>query len=81
MGDRRTERALALGPLNIHMDPLEILGASGELIDPVLVDGQPFRNAEVAPDELVDRAQAITVDGHVLPSPGRVLPTLEASLK
>ena len=54
MGDRRAERAFAPGPLDIDMYPLLIAGAGRKLIDPLLVDRQPIRDAKLMSDKLVD---------------------------
>ena len=66
MRDRRAERAFAPGPLDIHMNPLVIAGAGRKLIDPLLLDRQPIRDAELTSDKLLDGREMIAIRGHVL---------------
>ena len=52
MGDRPTERAFLLGPLGIDVDPLEVSGRLGELVDAFLRDLHPVAVAEMFADDL-----------------------------
>jgi hypothetical protein len=62
MRNRRAEGTLALGALDIDMDPLTIAGACREPIDAVLIDCNPFGHAQVAADALRRRGQAVLRD-------------------
>ena len=50
MGDGSAERAFLLGPLRIDVDPLEVAGGVGELVDAFLRDLHPVAVAEVLAD-------------------------------
>ena len=56
MGDRPAERALLLGTLGIDVDPLEVAGRLGELVDPLLGDLHPVAVAEVFADDFLSPA-------------------------
>ena len=47
MRDGLAARHLALGTLDIDMDPLTIAGRLGEAVDHRLIDREPFRGAEL----------------------------------
>jgi hypothetical protein len=49
MRDRSTVRALAPSPLDVDMDPLPVARAIGELVDPSLIDGDPFGHPDFPP--------------------------------
>ena len=59
MGDRLTARHLALGALDIDMDPLMIAGGIGEFVDKRLVDGKPIADADFLADILGEVAWAL----------------------
>src|SRR5690606_41901484 len=48
VGDGPAERSL-LGPLDVDVDPLVVVGRVGELADLLLRDGQPVTGAELLP--------------------------------
>ena len=50
MGDRRAERPVP-GALGINMDILVVAGAGGKLVDPLLRYRDPWRGADLLPDE------------------------------
>mgnify|MGYP003694646303 CR=1 FL=1 len=52
VGDRLAPGHLALGPLDVDVDPLMVAGGVGELVDHRLVDRDPLRWAQLASDEL-----------------------------
>ena len=51
MRDRRLERALPLRPLDVDVNPLVVAGAIGEVVDPLLIDGQPVADTEFGSDQ------------------------------
>jgi hypothetical protein len=51
MRDRRAVGTFLLGPLDIDVDPLVVAGDIGEVIDALLVDFQPFADAEFGADQ------------------------------
>ena len=53
MGDRGAERALGLGPLDVDVDPLIVVGELGKRVDHLLGDLAPLARAELLPDELL----------------------------
>jgi hypothetical protein len=56
------------GALRVDVDPLVIVSRFGEVIDAVLIDGQPLTNPEVLVAAAGQLAQGET-DGHVCSSP------------
>src|SRR5439155_23683370 len=58
------------GPLGVHVDPLVVIGGVGELVDPVLANGDPVGHAQLLADELVDGVQVVTGYRHVVPQTG-----------
>ena len=52
VGDRPTERALLLGSFGVDVDPLEVSGCFGELVDALLGDLHPVAVAEMLTDGL-----------------------------
>ena len=59
MGDRSAERALLLGSLGVDVDPLEVAGCLGELVDPLLGDLDPLAVAEMLADRLFQSGRSI----------------------
>ena len=51
MRDRRAVGTLGLGPLDVDVDPLVVAGDVGEVVDALLVDVQPFADAEFGADQ------------------------------
>src|SRR5215813_13789679 len=64
MRNGRSDKALPFGPLDIHVNPLLIVGAIRELTDARLVDGQPLGDAQGTPDELRDGSKAVSAGHH-----------------
>ena len=62
MGDRRAEGALALGPLDVDVDPLVIAGDAGEGVDVLLGDGAPIRGTDLPADQLAHALDAVDLD-------------------
>src|ERR1035441_8419361 len=58
VGDGGAERA-ALRPLGIHVDPLVVAGGVGEQVDLVLVDAMPLAVAQMLPDQIPERIDAL----------------------
>src|SRR5262245_50670792 len=54
VGDGAAGRQLALGALDVDMDPLMVAGRVSEFVDAVLVDLDPFADAELFADVLGD---------------------------
>ena len=66
MRDGRTEGALRLGPLDVHVDPLVVAGQTGERVDVLLRDSPPVRRADGLPDQRPELLDAVDGDlGHV----------------
>ena len=56
VGDRLAARHLALGALDIDMNPLMIAGRIGEFVDDRLIDGKPVADADLLADILSEVA-------------------------
>ena len=55
--NRGSDRAFALGPFLVHVDPLIIAGATCEFVDALLIHVDPLRHPELTPDEPVYRGK------------------------
>src|SRR5262249_37010780 len=51
VGDRRPERALRLGALDVDVDPLVVAGELGEGVDVRLRDSAPLARADLLPEQ------------------------------
>ena len=54
MGDGPTERALAVGPLDVDVDPLVVTRGIGKLVHMFLGDGDPFTDDFALSNKLRD---------------------------
>ena len=66
MGDRLAARHLALGALDIDMDPLMVAGCLGEFVDDRLVDGEPVADPDLLADKLGEIGRPLDLD-HLFP--------------
>ena len=67
MRDGRTKRAFALRPLYIDVNPLMIACTVGELIDALLVNGEPVRDSQFLSHKLLERVDIVSLAVHVCP--------------
>ena len=65
MGDRRPERALALGALDVDVDPLVVARDLGELVDVLLGHLDPIARADRLADQLAELVDAAIVSGAI----------------
>src|SRR4029079_6055162 len=59
VSDRGAVRALVLGTLDVHVDPLVVARDVGELVDVVLADLAPVAGPEGLPDELLELVDSV----------------------
>ena len=57
MGDGAAERPRRRA-VDVDVDPLVVAGRLGELVDPVLLDGQPLAGAEILADRVGELVEA-----------------------
>ncbi len=67
MRDGRTKRTFALRPLYIDVNPLMIARAVGELIDALLVNGEPVGDSQFLPHKLPEGADIVSLAVHMYP--------------
>ena len=59
MRNRTAKRRLLRGTLNIHMNPLRIIGCLCKQIDPILCDRSPLGYSNLSPKRGLQRLDAI----------------------
>ena len=62
VGDRLAAGHLALGALDIDMDPLMIAGCFGEFVDDRLIDREPIADADLLADKLREIRRPLDLD-------------------
>ncbi len=67
MRDGRTKRAFALRPFYIDVNPLMITCTVGELIDALLVNGEPVGDSKFLSHKLLERADIVSLAAHMYP--------------
>ena len=67
MRDRAAVRILALGPVDIDVDPLVIASAGRERVDARLVDGDPIRHAQLVADLFAHLSNCEIAHARLLP--------------
>ena len=62
MRDGLAVRALALGSLNVDVDPLIVTGEPGEVVDHLLADLAPLGRSELSSDQIFEPLDSIDID-------------------
>src|SRR2546421_7809775 len=62
MRDGRTERAVGLGALDVHVDPLVVTAQAGEAVDVVLGDLAPAARTDLLAEEATEPVHAVCRD-------------------
>src|SRR4051794_41771347 len=62
MRDGRTEGALGLGPLDVHVDPLVVTAEAGEGVDVLLSDLAPLAGPDLLAEEVAEPVHAVCRD-------------------